>query len=503
MISCYNTTQLKSILHHSGISRCDREPLLFAFYHFALLSQDVVTRRVHQLQESLKAISKRTPKLRPAVAKQNLRGSMAQPRFPAKETSNSVLRFFHALLKRSQMNVRHKHGFTLVELLVVIAIIGVLVGLLLPAVQAAREAARRMSCSNNFKQIGLGFHNYHSAYDQLPAQAGGTKRVNGSSWASTYTPTATGGGTNMNQLSALVGITPFIEQQALWEQISNPFRVASGNLYAPMGPNPWMLLADHAAQGEYTPWLTNIPTYRCPSDPGEGLPAQGRTNYGVCLGDSLYYQYNGITLQTGVPASTIADAMKTNRGMFAHGYLKPKFRDVLDGLSNTIMAGEFNTDLGDRHVTTAVRGGINGHHLDPKKGYLGTDPARPQFWAAATSINGSDEERRGYKWAFGLAMFTGMTTILPPNAPVVYDTSAADIFRWGIFPPSSRHQGGCHVLMGDGAVKFITDSIESGGGVMVSHNGSGGTLPPGSMSPYGVWGKLGTKANRETIDQAF
>jgi prepilin-type N-terminal cleavage/methylation domain-containing protein/prepilin-type processing-associated H-X9-DG protein len=430
---------------------------------------------------------------------------MVQPSFRNKQIQ--ILSFVFSGLfsvRGCMMNVRRKRGFTLVELLVVIAIIGVLVGLLLPAVQAAREAARRMSCSNNFKQIGLGFHNYHAAYNQLPAQAGGTKRVPGSSWASTYTPTATGGGTNMNQLSALVGITPFIEQQALWEQISNPFRVGSGNIYAPMGPSPWMLLADHQAQGEYTPWLTNIPAYRCPSDPGVGLPAQGRTNYGVCLGDSIYYQYNAITDQNGNPVSTAADAKKSGgRGIFCHGYLKPQFRDVLDGLANTIMAGEFNTDLGDRDVTTAVKRGLAGHHLDPKRCLLGTDPTRPRFWASGTLIAGSDEERRGYKWAYGLAMFTGITTILPPNSPVCYDTTANDIFRWGLFATSSRHQGGAHVLMGDGAVRFVTDSIEAGGGAMVSHNGSGGTLQPGSMSPYGLWGALGTKASKETIDKEF
>ena len=110
-------------------------------------------------------------------------------------------------------------GFTLVELLVVIAIIGVLVGLLLPAVQAAREAARRMSCSNNFKQIGLAVHNYHSAYKQLPMQMGGTNRTQGTTGArAQIAPT----GMNRLCLSWLVGLTPFMEQQAIWEQISNP-----------------------------------------------------------------------------------------------------------------------------------------------------------------------------------------------------------------------------------------------------------------------------------------
>jgi prepilin-type N-terminal cleavage/methylation domain-containing protein/prepilin-type processing-associated H-X9-DG protein len=404
------------------------------------------------------------------------------------------------------MKLKQKPGFTLVELLVVIAIIGGLVGLLLPAVQAAREAARHMSCSNNIKQIGLGFHNYHSAYNQLPAQGGGTKRVPGSAWASTFTPTAGGGGSNILQLSALVGLSPFIEQQAIWEQISNPFNLSgptnAGLNYAPMGPSPWMLLSDHSTQGRYTPWLTNIATYRCPSDPGEGLPAHGRTNFGVCLGDSLYYQYQGLLNQQGVALSTFADAKKTSRGVFAHNYLQPSFRDILDGLANTILGGEHNTDLGDLHVTTQARNGVTGHHLNASRAYTGTDPARPRFWLASTLITGSAEERRGSKWAYGLAMFTGMTTILPRNSPVVYDTGVPnDIFRWGIFSPSSRHQGGCHVLMCDGAVKFVTDSIDAGNttGPMVSHTGTGGTLAPGSPSPYGLWGALGTKANSETV----
>ena len=102
-------------------------------------------------------------------------------------------------------------GFTLVELLVVIAIIGVLVGLLLPAVQAAREAARRMSCSNNYKQIGLAVHNYHSAYSQLPLHATGTDDVNGRDMWDRQ-----GDNTTANRrLSFLVGLLPFVEQQAL------------------------------------------------------------------------------------------------------------------------------------------------------------------------------------------------------------------------------------------------------------------------------------------------
>ena len=149
-------------------------------------------------------------------------------------------------------------AFTLVELLVVIAIIGILVGLLLPAVQAAREAARRMSCSNNFKQIGLAVHNYHSSFKQLPQNGTGTTR----SMAGNVTYDG-----NRLFLSWLVPITPFVEQQALWEKISNqstevtPGYTNPGTLtyngiamWPAMGPCPWTR--------QYAPWETEIPTYR-------------------------------------------------------------------------------------------------------------------------------------------------------------------------------------------------------------------------------------------------
>jgi prepilin-type N-terminal cleavage/methylation domain-containing protein/prepilin-type processing-associated H-X9-DG protein len=408
-------------------------------------------------------------------------------------------------------NSRSRVGFTLVELLVVIAIIGVLVGLLLPAVQAAREAARRMSCSNNFKQIGLGMHNYHSAYKQLPKQLGGT---GGPLTGGDYYYAASDRTANQS-LSMLVGLTPFIEQQALWEQISNPNTVDlanPGTQRSPAWPAMGPTATDNNAQNAtprtstynvgYQPWMTEIPTLRCPSDPGVGLPAMGRTNYAACLGDANRFHDAGPFNSRLVLNNTNAEEIRASgRGVFV-ARTEAKFRDILDGLANTIAAGEIATDLGDRSISTRMNENFGGPTVvqdNPLACRPDIDPSRPRFWLASKNLFSRDNEGRGFRWANGYGVFSAMNTILPPNTELCVAFGPTGL---GILPPSSQHQGGCHVLMADGAVVFITDSIEAGN----SSNGTvrrGGTgnRAPGSASPYGLWGALGTKASRETIQE--
>ncbi|OYP36370.1 DUF1559 domain-containing protein [Rhodopirellula sp. MGV] len=409
-------------------------------------------------------------------------------------------------------------GFTLVELLVVIAIIGILVGLLLPAVQAAREAARRMSCSNNFKQIGLASHNYHSAFKQLPTHMGGTRRLPaGASWFSGY-----GDDCNMMMLSVFVGLTPFFEQQGLWDTIANPNSVDLTNPNTPRNP-PWPAMGPTPTEEDndvvkvnqrntaYPPWMTEIPTLRCPSDPGQGLPAMGRSNYAACLGDALHYTDNGsywynlrgwpkIEVHTNSNLSTQAAC----RGVFIPRRAM-KFRDILDGLSNTIMMGEIATDLGDRDVRTLPHtfapGTFTGLRNNPYVCHSDVDPERPKFWMSNLTDVAAGNQGRGFRWASGCQPYTAMNTILPPNSETCMslgDTSP------GALSASSRHQGGTHVLMSDGAVVFITDSIEAGSptnGTVVL--GETGNRAPGSASPYGLWGSLGTRASREVISESI
>jgi len=386
---------------------------------------------------------------------------------------------------------RSRRGFTLVELLVVIAIIGVLVGLLLPAVQAAREAARRMQCGNNMKQIGLGLHNYHSSYQMFPAGQGGT----------------TGPGNELNNSNRLncmlVGILPFIEQQPLWEQISNPF-TAGGFTFSPMGPVPARDDARAVGGGAvYRPWATQVNTYRCPSDPIV-FGGQGQTNYGSCFGDGI--RMVGGYFDRG--EANVPNDMGAKRGMFRtlrtlaginSNTSQSRFRDVLDGTSNTVMIGELG--LANR------KRGIIGYAYQDPTGFDGpNDPAAqlPSACKAGPHIDPNKPTRytggglgaRGRRWADGHLMLTGVTCVLPPNSPSCRISGTDN--RTGIFSVASYHKGGAHVVMGDGAVKFITDSIESGNMNAPSVSNAPGFTPPGNESPYGLWGAMGSIDGAET-----
>lgn len=203
-----------------------------------------------------------------------------------------------------QVPKRRRIGFTLVELLVVIAIIGVLIALLLPAVQAAREAARRIQCTNNQKQIGLSMHNYHDVNNEFPVGSNLAFEANG------------------NEFTWFYKILPYVEQNNLYERLSS---VAGAH-----NSNVWM----QSNGGNVTEAGNPIDAFMCPSDPNGPKTTDhwGGThdyndgfcgNYSMCAGSQKVTTSNDEALN----------------GMFQH--VKPtRFADVTDGTANTIMGGE-------------------------------------------------------------------------------------------------------------------------------------------------------------------
>ncbi len=392
---------------------------------------------------------------------------------------------------------RSSPGFTLVELLVVIAIIGILVGLLLPAVQAAREAARRMSCGNNLKQLGIGLHNYHAAYDQFPAGASGSSR-NGLAVPPNFVDAAgdTRDPTNDRNISALVAILPFIEQQPLWEKISNPYidPVVTTRTHPAMGPSPG------TDPRNYPPWGVQVNTFMCPSHPAPTAnTSRAKTNYLVCYGDSFYRIGSLPNIDKGAKRGMFMTTMDGTGRAALEGFLS--FRDCLDGSANTIAMGEgcFSQNrreikglvalIGGNFATTTV--GINARPCADVR-----DPARPQYLLPSittTSLWRSD------RYGHGLPIYGGITTVLPPNSPSCAATGGTSSFndtRQVVASSASYHTGGVHVMMTDGAVRFVTDNIDAGDlnkpvpSFLNNNNGE--------ESPYGVWGALGSRAGYES-----
>jgi prepilin-type processing-associated H-X9-DG protein len=228
--------------------------------------------------------------------------------------------------------------------------------------------------------------------------------------------------------------------------------------------------------------------------------------------------YNELGFQSNQNNPTVAASMQdlnwmsTRSRASCRGFFwqrrDSKFRDVLDGLANTIAAGEQNTSGQQREISADWVRGITGTDANPSlcKTGLHIDPARPQFYDRAASVSAGNTEGQGVRWADYRPKYSAITTVLPPNSPSC--TTGNNDNSEGWHSVGSRHQGGAHVLMGDGAVVFMTDSVETGdltappverGSNNLGWMGAG--TDPGNKSPYGLWGALGTRAMKETIEE--
>lgn len=306
--------------------------------------------------------------------------------------------------------VMHK-GFTLVELLVVIAIIGILVALLLPAVQAAREAARRTSCSNNLKQIGLAMHNFEGVHQRLPSAY--EYKV-----TTTY-PTVPNWAYRWSVHAAL---SPYLEQSAIYNllRLDVPLHL--------IGQTP-------AVHPENAPVVAmQVPTLLCASD--RKLPVTagwGSANYMVNWG-------------TGLNAGADLNA----DGLFFIDS-KKRFADVLDGLSNTAALTE--TTLGNNSPPSTY-GAIAGkrEQTDAMIWLL----SAPMSDAGCSGTSAPAHFTRADKWADGAASSTGYHHYWTPNVkrPDCYS-------RIGTWKAArSRHPGGVNLLMADSSVRFVADSVD-------------------------------------------
>jgi len=362
---------------------------------------------------------------------------------------------------------------------VVITIIGILIALLLPAVQAARESARRMTCTNNMKQLGLGIHLFYDKVQQYPTLTYGNG-INNVYQSGTRTTNPQG---NESRNTGLMHILPSIDQGAVYDILSA--------MYEPMSPAPaalpWGPIRGFGSTPpNYPPYVAQIPGFVCPSNPTPAATLWGISSprsYAMSLGDSIYVnmypnsssspQY--LYLTRGVFPVAVYPAVRSNITMAS----------VTDGVSNTILMGERCYGGGN---TVSIKGyfanNVSGINTQPIT-CLAT--ASGGLYLSASNV--MTLRAVGVEWFDGFPAFTGFNTVLPPNSPSCANDNWGD--TWGLFSASSFHPGGVNVLFGDGAVHFISDVIDTGN--LAAAEVSNG------KSPYGVWGALGSKSGDETV----
>jgi prepilin-type N-terminal cleavage/methylation domain-containing protein len=343
---------------------------------------------------------------------------------------------------------RLPRGFTLIELLVVIAIIAVLIALLLPAVQQAREAARRTQCRNHLKQLGLALHNYEASFSMFPM-----------THAQNYLP-------NTQGFSPQARLLPYLDQanlQNLLDYTQPAFTGPFNNLV----PNPLFRTA----------FSLPVAVFLCPSDPaptqtaGAGGAVYGGINYMVSYGSGTGTTYD----------------LRWRTDGIVYENSNARMRDVIDGTSNTVFMSESVRSVGD-DITLAAgtvpsfpyQKTMNGSTgvsaaLQPVRGLAASGGpwsafnngsgviANPNLstvvptmtaWRGAASLA---LRGRGTSWAHSGAISTLTNGYTTPNSKL---PDVVTHFT-GFFAPRSWHTGGAHLLMGDGAVRFVSDNIDT------------------------------------------
>lgn len=330
-------------------------------------------------------------------------------------------------------------GFTLVELLVVIAIIGILVGLLLPAVQAAREAARRMQCSNHLKQWALANHTFHDAHRKLPY---GMLRSDGNGWGHPEW------GTNQTRRYALhLQLLPYVEQTSFynnWDQLNFDANRVSNPLYGGDGTT------NQPPNGTSAVGQRLSPILRCPSNPGSewnqshdsaGNGIYARGDYYACAGYRGYPGYNdsrpslwnpfgpGTDHPRPAGGKGTASAARSN-GLFSRN-VAYGLKDATDGTSNTILMGE------------------RANH-DPI-----FDKCGPETGSSTTMMG-----NWGWVW-FGAEGNVFLGTSAPLNYRIPNCATYSDPLRYEdrINSFGSMHTGGAQFAKADGSITFISDGI--------------------------------------------
>ncbi|MEW4563209.1 DUF1559 domain-containing protein [Bremerella sp. JC770] len=293
-----------------------------------------------------------------------------------------------------------RQGFTLVELLVVIAIIGVLIGLLLPAVQQAREAARRMACTNNLKQMGLALHNYHDTFRRLPSTSNNLLQYG--SFRNSFP--------KYRYCAPQIAILPFLEER---------------NVYSQYDQALWSDEAPNDSLKEFMP-----DSYGCPSS----------VSFGQTHPDNGYETMDYAFLYEGRDPDTWPTSSKMGLGMFpyatANDYQGVRFADVTDGLSNCFMvseqAGRTRLWLNNKQMDESLSSGNVGLH---------------EVWTVPQNLC----DLAPYTIVFDATDPTGTS----PS----YNIGIGRIINVrNDISPYSFHPGGVNMLLGDGAVRFVAET---------------------------------------------